>query len=224
MSELSIPDSDQLKLGSVIQLGKTFALADLNDPFEKLNKLHTKTLNKAVEFANAVLTTGKAVSEMNAFLKKHRKVIVGDKPVKDFIDDNASSIGFGYAQFSKYQKIWKNKEQVQNIIGKNDEYTLVLLEDGKEVQVPASVDNMVSCINSRLDKKPSAKVDFISSINSIISDLEGDTKTKAETFKEQFVSAESEIESLQDKLNELRQARKTAKEGLTAIKASLKKK
>ena len=44
MSELSIPSNDQLKLKSVMQAGKSFALSDLNDPFEKLKKLHTKTL------------------------------------------------------------------------------------------------------------------------------------------------------------------------------------
>ena len=160
---------------------------------------------------------------MNAF-KKHRKVVVGDKPVKTFIDENASAIGFGYAQFSKYQKIWKNKEQVQNIVAKSDEYSLVLLEDGKEVHVPASVDNMVTCINSRLDKKPSVKVDFIQSINSILAQLEGTTKAQAETFKTQYESAATEINDLEAKLKSLREARKTAKEGLTEIKSSLKKK
>ena len=42
MAELTFPKDDVLKLGKVIQLGKTFSTSDLSTPFSELNKLHKK--------------------------------------------------------------------------------------------------------------------------------------------------------------------------------------
>lgn len=202
----------------------------LNSLIKRIKTNHQKALLKADEFIKAVSVTAESVATLNSQLKANKKAF-GYKTIREYINSKKEDLGFGYNQFTKYINLNEGRDKLDSFKKEGDAYALTYTDDdGNSHDVPASIDNLIICLNSTKEGKTTApkNVDPQEAIRKVINSLDvslldEEDKPRAESVKNLYVSASNSILELEQKLNSLKAEKKSARATITELKEKVAK-
>ena len=195
----------------------------------KIKRLHKKSLVKCAEFIKSVSETAQACNELGIVVKKGKKTL-GVSSIREYVDQQTSELGFGYNQYTKYVKLHNNESLLNGFISSDDEFSLSYKDEkGDNVAVPASVDNLITCINSTNERKEPKQVNPEEIINNYLKKISAleidndDDKAKRESFSNSYKSSSLEIVELRAKLKQAQDNKKSARTSLEALRDNYSK-